>query len=71
MTRPGDVQKYPKKQPKLKVIIHAFGFSQGPSSERNGMLSLGEWDVIGKELCGVEQICECLYVHFETILGFT
>ena len=32
---PKNSQKYPK----LKVIIHAFGLSRGPSSERHGMLS--------------------------------
>ena len=37
MTSPEEVQKRPKKQPKLKVIIHAFGISRGPSSERHGM----------------------------------
>ena len=37
MTRPEKVQKCPKKQPKLKVIIHPFGLSRAPSSERHGM----------------------------------
>nr|ACY01935.1 hypothetical protein [Beta vulgaris] len=27
------------------------------------------WEVIGKESCGLERICGCLYVHFE--MGFT
>ena len=26
---------------------------------------------LGKESCGMERICVCLYVHFETVLGFT
>ena len=26
-----------QKQPKLKVILHAFGLSRGPSSERQGI----------------------------------
>ena len=29
--------KMSQKQPTLKVIIHAFGFSRGPSSERYGI----------------------------------
>ena len=37
MTRPGKVQKMSQKQPKLKVIIHAFGISRGARTERHGM----------------------------------
>ena len=37
MDRPGEVQKMSQKQPKLKVIIHAFGLSQGPSFECRDM----------------------------------
>ena len=36
MTWPGEFKNVPKK-PKMKVIIHAFGFSRGPSFERHGM----------------------------------
>ena len=32
---------------------------------------LGTWEVIGKKSCGLEQICGCLYVHFEVILCYT
>ena len=37
MAMPGEVQKCPQNQPKLKVIIHTFGLSRGPSSERHEM----------------------------------
>ena len=29
------------------------------------------WEVIENDSCALEQICGCLYVHFESILGFT
>ena len=63
--------KMSQKQSIMNVIIHAFGLSRDPTSERNatGCL-LRTWEVIGKECCGLERICGCLYVHFETILGF-
>ena len=32
---------------------------------------IGTWEVIEMKSCGLERICECLYVHFEPILGFT
>ena len=32
---------------------------------------LGTWDVNGKESSGLEQIYECIYIHFEVILGFS
>ena len=35
--QPQKSKKMSLKQPKLKVIIHVFGLSRGPSSERNGM----------------------------------
>ena len=34
---PAEVKKMSQKQPKLKIIIHAFGFSRGPSSEHHRM----------------------------------
>ena len=45
-------------------------FPNSRPTEATGCL-LGIWEVIGKESCGLERICGCLYVHFETILGFT
>ena len=61
-----------QKQPKLKVIIHAFGLSQGPRSERHGMSprTMGaHWK--RSESCDLERIYGCLYVLFEAILVFT
>ena len=37
MTRLGEFKKMSQKQPKLKVIIHDFGLSRGPSFEHHGM----------------------------------
>ena len=66
-------QKMSQKQPTLKVIIHAFRLFWGPISECHGMppRDTATWEVTGRESCGLERICRCLYVHFETILGFT
>ena len=55
---------------KLKIIIHVFGLSWCPTYRRHGMPPR-DMRAIGKESCGLEQICGCRYVHFETILGFT
>ena len=37
MTRLGEFKKMSQKHPKLKVIIHDFGFSPDPRFERHGM----------------------------------
>ena len=66
----GRSPKMPQKHPKLKVIIHAFGFSRGPSSGRHGMPPKdmgGHW----KGVMWLGTICRCLYVHLEAISGFT
>ena len=62
--------KISQKQSILKVIIHASSFPRTRASNARGCL-LRTWEVIGKESCGLERICGYLYVHFETILGFT
>ena len=59
-----------QKQQKLKVIIHAFGISQGRAPNATGCL-LGPSEVIGKDSVGLERIYGCLYVHFEAISRFT
>ena len=62
--------KMSQKQQKMLVIIHAFGLSWAWAPNATGSL-LGTWEVHGKESCGLERICGCLYVHCEIILGFT
>ena len=55
MTRPGEGKKMSQKQPKLKLIIHAFGLSLGLSSERHRIPLrdiVGHWE---KKLCGLER----------------
>ena len=44
--------------------MHVSRLSKGSSSERHGM-------PLGNESDGLERICGCLYIHFETVLGFT
>ena len=70
MSRLREVKEKVAKQPNLKVIIHAFGLSRGSSFERHGMTPRamgGRW----KEVTWLGTIYGCLYVHFESILGFT
>ena len=70
MTKSREVKNVPKTAKIEGYIIHAFGLSQGRAPNTTGYL-LGTWEVIGKESCGLERICGCIYDHFETILGFT
>ena len=59
-----------QKQPKLKVIIHAFGLSRGPSTEHHGMPPRNmscHWK-------GVMWLGTNMWIplcHFEKILGYT
>ena len=62
--------KMSQKQLKLKVTIHAFRLSRARATDATLCL-LGTWKVIGKESCGLERKCGCLYVHFKVNLGFT
>ena len=50
MTRPKKSTSMSKKQPKLKVIIHVFGLSRDPSSERHGIFP---WDTGGHLKWGI------------------
>ena len=70
MTGPGESKKMAQNQPKLKVIIYAFGCSWGSSSECHGMPPTGmgrHW----KRVMWIETNMWMLYVHFETVLNFT
>ena len=65
MSRLGEAQKFPKNGQKLKVIIHAFGLSRGPSSERHEMPPRamgGPWN-------GVMWIERNIWMHLCSFLG--
>ena len=50
-----------------KYTLSDFPEVRAPNATR---CLLETWESIGNEVCGLEWIHGCLYVHFETILGF-
>ena len=70
MTMPGETQKCPKNSQNWR-LIYTLSYIPGVWAPNATWCLLWTWEVIGKESCGLERICGCLYVHFETILGFT
>ena len=64
------IPKMSQKQSKLKVIIHVFGLSRGPSFERHGMNPrdmVGHW----KRVMWLVTNMWMSFIYFETVLDFT
>ena len=70
ISKPKEVQQCPKNSQNWRLQYTLSDFPEARAPNDTGWL-LGEWEVIGKESCGMEQICRCIYVLFEAVLGFS
>ena len=70
ISKPKQDKKCPKNSQNWRLYFTLLDFLKARAPNGTGWL-LGAWEVIGKDLCGLERICACLYVHLEPILSFT